>query len=374
MTQENPTDPQWDDRPPRQQRSLFWPVLLIGVGIVLLLSQLGVIAAISWGLLLRFWPVLLIIAGLDLLLGRRAPILGTLLGILVLALVLGLLAFGPAAGWLNLQRSDWDLPSLNVLTEVRHSRLEEPIDGARDARVTLDLGMYRTEVDASADDDLLLEAEVDYFGQMRFDVIGKATRTILLDEVATGINWSSVTGDHRWDIGLSPEVPMELTVDVGSGPVELNLERLNLTELALDGGSGSIAASLPFGDYNVSADLGSGSASIDLPEGSDVVMRLETGSGMVDLRVGDAADLNLTAVDLGSGSFTVRIPEDSGVRLRVRDDGSGAVVVPSEMDKVKGSAKSKEGTWETDRFDRADHQVIIDVYDMGSGSLRIQFD
>jgi len=104
MTQENQPGPQWDDRPPRQQRSLFWPVLLIGVGIALLLSQLGVIAAISWGLLLRFWPVLLIVAGLDLLLGRRAPILGTLLGILVLALVLGLLALGPAAGWLNLQR------------------------------------------------------------------------------------------------------------------------------------------------------------------------------------------------------------------------------------------------------------------------------
>ena len=167
---------------------------------------------------------------------------------------------------------------------------------------------------------------------------------------------------------------MELTIDAGSGPVELDLERLNLTEFALDGGSGPIAASLPFGDYEVSADLGSGPTSVDLPEGSDVVMRLETGSGTVDLRVGDAADLNLTAVDLGSGSFTVRIPEDSGVRLRVRDDGSGAVSVPSEMDKVKGSANSKEGTWETDRFDRADHQVIIDVYDMGSGSLRVQFD
>ena len=116
---------------------------------------------------------------------------------------------------------------------------------------------------------------------------------------------------------------------------------MQLTELDLDGSSGQLAASLPYGAYEVVMDLGSGSSVIELPEGADVAMELETGSGSSVLKIGDAVDLNLTVVDAGSGSLTFQIADDSSVRLRVRDDGSGSVIVPDEMDKLKGGGKQQ---------------------------------
>ena len=49
-------------------RSLFWPVVLIGVGVIWLLANLNVIPAGGLWILARFWPLLLVWIGLDILL------------------------------------------------------------------------------------------------------------------------------------------------------------------------------------------------------------------------------------------------------------------------------------------------------------------
>ena len=42
---------------------LFWPIILIGVGVILLLNNLGVIMGSPWEVIWRLWPVLLIALG-----------------------------------------------------------------------------------------------------------------------------------------------------------------------------------------------------------------------------------------------------------------------------------------------------------------------
>ncbi|MEJ2738024.1 MAG: DUF5668 domain-containing protein, partial [Anaerolineae bacterium] len=75
----------------RRNVSILGPVLLIGVGILLLLNIMGILEWSVWWNLLRFWPILLIAAGLDLLIGRRS-VLGALIAtVLVLALLAGAL-------------------------------------------------------------------------------------------------------------------------------------------------------------------------------------------------------------------------------------------------------------------------------------------
>jgi hypothetical protein len=84
--------------PVKSRNSLFGPVLLIGLGILFLFSNLGVLDLDFWSILFRFWPVLLIAVGLDILLGRRSGV-GALLALLLLALViLGGLA-GSVGAW-----------------------------------------------------------------------------------------------------------------------------------------------------------------------------------------------------------------------------------------------------------------------------------
>ena len=42
-------------------RSMFWPVILIGVGVIWLLSNLGLLPAASIAWLLNLWPLILIV-------------------------------------------------------------------------------------------------------------------------------------------------------------------------------------------------------------------------------------------------------------------------------------------------------------------------
>src|SRR4030067_1428909 len=69
---------------------LVAPIILIGVGLVFLVTNLGMLSTSIWGVLLRIWPVILIAMGIDLLIGRRS-LIGRMLA---LVLILAVLACG----------------------------------------------------------------------------------------------------------------------------------------------------------------------------------------------------------------------------------------------------------------------------------------
>ncbi|HEX9674407.1 MAG TPA: DUF5668 domain-containing protein [Anaerolineales bacterium] len=74
-------------------RGLVWPILVITAGVLLLLSNLGVLSLDLWELMLQSWPLILIAIGIDLLIGRRSvwgSIVAAVLIIAVLLLGLGL--------------------------------------------------------------------------------------------------------------------------------------------------------------------------------------------------------------------------------------------------------------------------------------------
>jgi hypothetical protein len=201
------------------------------------------------------------------------------------------------------------------------------------------------------------------------------SKQILLDETRSGIylNLGAPVASRRWDIGLTPDLPLDLTIDSGSGSAELNLEPLDLRSLTLDGGSGSMQVALPFAEIPVRIDIGSGHCEIALPEGAQTALRLDTGSGSVVVTIGEAANPRVQVTDAGSGSLTFRLPKDSAVQLTVRDEGSGSVNVPRELTKTSGRAGTGVGTWETAGLAGGKRQVIIEIDDMGSGSVSLEW-
>lgn len=79
----------WDDR------DLFWPVIMIGVGLVFFMFELGGLSLVQLTGLRAWWPLLLIMIGLDWLVGRRWPWVGALLAVIVVTVSL-LMMFDPA--------------------------------------------------------------------------------------------------------------------------------------------------------------------------------------------------------------------------------------------------------------------------------------
>jgi hypothetical protein len=69
--------------------SFFWSLVLVGAGVLLLVSNLGFVPWESWNLVWRLWPLLLIGLGIELLIGRRSTLGAIVSGVLVLCLIGG---------------------------------------------------------------------------------------------------------------------------------------------------------------------------------------------------------------------------------------------------------------------------------------------
>jgi hypothetical protein len=346
-------------------RSLFWPILLIGVGAAWLLANLGIMPDVNFGFLLRLWPIALIAIGLDILFARRSPVLGALLGLAAVAAVIGLVVFAPQLG-------------IETSADLKTREFNEPIGGANEARVVLDLERYPTTVGSTVGSTSLFEAEVDTFTDVRFIARGESSKTLTLEpvsDVGFNFNWFDEIGrDARWEINLSPEVPIDLSIDVGSGSAKLYLEDLDLSNLEIDGGSGSSDVSIPASSsaYDVSIDGGSGSFDVEVERGAAIDATINVGSGSWDVIIGADVEGSFD-IDGGSGSTHIDVDGDVGVRVFVRDSGSGSVRVPSDYELVDDLNDNDRdtGIWESDNYNSASHQVEIS-FDPGSGSFTVR--
>jgi hypothetical protein len=95
---------------------------------------------------------------------------------------------------------------------------------------------------------------------------------------------SKVAGQNRyiWDLKLSDEVPLDLTVHFGAGEAKLNLGSLSLRSVEMDMGVGEIKVDLrgqPKRDYDVHIRGGVGEATVYLPRDAGVYADASGGIG-----------------------------------------------------------------------------------------------
>ncbi len=312
----------------RQGANLFWPIVLIGAGVILMLTNAGIIRQDPLVLLIHFWPVLLIVWGVEIVFARTGFI-GTLVSALLgLAVVAGAIAYLTLPGdavrpaWLN-----WSWLPRN--TQLRTEHIAQPLDGVRTATVELNLPGGRGSVKPTTDSASanLIEGDVSYPGSLINDVRRSGdTATVRLTNQATNISFFNVfaIGDQRWDVRLNPRVSYDLNMGVGSGTHELDLRNFDLKSVTFDQGSGSTTIRLPEqGQYRFRLQLGSGDANIVLPKG-------------LPIRVN---------YDIGSGSLSV-----------------------NDTRRVNGFGQ--HGVYETDGFSQTGTYIIFDI-DIGSGSVTI---
>jgi hypothetical protein len=111
----------------------------------------------------------------------------------------------------------------------------------------------------------------------------------------------------RWGLVFSGNVPLDLTLIVGKGTGDIDLNGLNLTALRVDMGQG-----------DVSVDLRG-----EREQGADVQIEVGWGSVTVDLRGKWHEDANAD-ISVGTGEAIVLLPSDIGVVIHV-DPGIGGI-------------------------------------------------
>lgn len=324
-----------------KSHNYFWPIILIGAGVILLLRNLDLIPAFNIGLLFRLWPLILVVIGLDIIFGHKAPWVGGLLGLLAVGGIIAFLVLSPSIGVVS---------PAGTTTDV----ISEPVGEASSAKYYLELSSDPVEVNALANSNDLIHGTIVHSGTLNFDVSGTTEKVVRLSEThdsSEWLQWNFVFGEQKWDIGINPDVSTAMVVDGGSGSVDVDLNGIALTSLRASMGSGSSQFYLPSSEDAYTADIesGSGSVNISLPGKTDIVLSL----------------------DSGSGSVNVSVPAGSGLRIEVMDSGSGSMNIPPRMEQTGGTASSETGTWQTVGFNEAANKIIIKILNRGSGSINI---
>lgn len=328
-------------------RSLFWPLMLISVGLIWLLTNIGVLSALNIQALFRLWPLILIVIGLDLLVGRGNPRLKTIIGVGGVGLILALMLIAPALG---LVRG----------AELKEGHFDEPLGDAVSARVNLSLAVADTHMKALSDSDNLFEGDLRYLGDINFTVSGQSEKIVTLDNEDTPTSFSfwdfglfNNNQNPRWDIGLSKNVPVYLDIQAGVGSSTLDLHEVQITGVQISGGVGQLDLDLPSMDtaYSVQIQTGTGSAAIRIEEGAAIEFNIQGGVGSVDLDVPEGA--------------AVKVDAETGV---------GSIHLPASYTRLNGDENQfvgENGVWQSPDFADAARQIIIH-YQGGVGSLTVK--
>lgn len=287
------------------------PIILISLGVLFLLNNLGFIELNLWDVIMRFWPILLIAIGLDILIGRRSAWGAAIAAVVVLAILAGGIVFFD-------NQAQWTYASENF---------EIPLGNVEEATISLDPALGYLLVDAlPKGSNVLLRGEIRPFSGEKIgktvDISGtRATIDLRTEGVIVAPFFGGWSDQPSWDLALHPEVATDLFVDFGVGKAELDLQDLQIGEIHVEQGLGQMILLLPSADnMDINLDGGIGEIRVVIPK--DVGVRLRAGVGIGNVQVpsdftrdGDfylspgyaAAENQIEMViDLGIGSVQVR--------------------------------------------------------------------
>ncbi len=291
----------------RRRPSLIGPLILITIGILFLLANLGMLPLTFWEIAARFWPLILVLVGLEIILGRRSTIGALVVVVLWLALIGGVVWLSFAGGSI--------LPTTAAVTD----QIAQPLGDIKSASVDLNIGFATTNMTALATDATdLMKGTFAHNEGVRivktYNASGSEGRLGLRGEGADFAVFDS--RNSHWDIGLNPTVPIALSVNGGVGRVNLDLAALNVTALNLDAGVGTIVAKTPkSGATTMRINGGVGSATLIISDG--VAARIRVNGGLVGVRVNESRFPKLgdayQSADYATAANKIDITVDGGV-------------------------------------------------------------
>jgi Domain of unknown function (DUF5668) len=275
-----------DPRRRSSRRSgIVWPLILIVIGSIFLLQNLGFLAPTAWLGLWRLWPLLLVLIGIDLLLAHRRS-LAVLVG-----LVVAIFALGLVAGMVDVPGLSGPRPAASTASSSRAQT--QTLRGATQAAVTLRFGAGQLDVGPllnAGSDDL---ASITYDGppgaapEAQYSVANGVGRLNyqLSGRTANGFppffgNRGGGGSASRLDVNLRPDLPLSLTVQTGATQARLDLSQLRVSSLDVSLGAADTWVRLPENAGSTTAHFSGGATSLTLEVPNGVAAQIRTRGGL----------------------------------------------------------------------------------------------
>lgn len=241
-----------------QGRGYIWAVISLGLGAVFLLANFGYIEWSSFSLLLRFWPLLLIAAGLDLIFRGRS-LLTTLIGVALAVVVVGSIIWFALSG------------AAAVAQEA--TPLSQALGDAQSLNVHLSNPAGQVEVGAVEDAGKAYEGSITLASrqspQQRYEVRNGVGDLRITSAGNAFLPWTGGFDRPLWQVDLSDQVPVTLTVNTAAGEQQIDLTGLDVQSLDLTVAVGELNVTLPEqGEFNGKLANPVGMIRVSVPPGA----------------------------------------------------------------------------------------------------------
>jgi len=303
-----------------RRSSVVFPLLLIGIGLLFLLTR-WMPDFYPWPVLWKYWPLLLILVGAGMFWDRAqrrsdpqgtpAFPVGSAIGTVLFLLILGFLMWH----WRGTPRHDW----MNVSAGSGRRAQETHVVELKDAKaVNMTVHMPSGELHIAGGATELMEGDFSHGPSWTAPsveyTVEKGVGSLSINQQSA--NQLVTNSDNIWKLKVSNEVPLELEVDVGAGRGDLNLAKVDLTRLELNIGAGQANVDLTGErgkDLQAEIHGGVGEAVIRLPKNVGVVATVHGGLGSVDVHGLKEEDGEYTNAAYGKAPNTIHLTVEGGI-------------------------------------------------------------
>jgi len=260
-------------------RHLFWGLILIAIGMLFILNNLGVIN-FSWYSFWRLWPLILLFWGISIL-PIKDLVKYILLGVVIVSMFLVINRLPEGRPWYwhfrhpdHSFRWEWDDNDNDSVTKTYSDQsLSVPFDSLAKRGIL--------NLDAAAGD---------------FKIKGGTTEFLSFSKSGDIGNYELTTKDNKGD--------KEITLKMQEGTSRHNI-RKNEVNIRLNTNP----------SWNLDMDLGAASADFDLSDYKIDTANFDAGASSIDVKLGDRNSKTVAVFNAGASSIHVSVPKTAGCEV-----------------------------------------------------------
>lgn len=299
----------------------IWGIIVLVIGFIFLGVNFGFLNSSVWAQIWKLWPILIIVVGVSIISGAVAKWVQVVLSILVIIIVVGaiVLSIGPFEQVVTKKEGKW---SWGTGGSIETKTISESIDESAD-EASIEIKTGAADISINGGSKMLVE------GTVKSNILVSEVQRKLQDKTDTLIiSTSSVRpsfwgGKNSWDLSLSEDFPIKLTLETGAVDAKLNLAKTKITNFTVKSGASSY-----------------------------------------EIELGDKSDLIKGEVSIGASSLKLRVPKSTSLKITA-DTGV------SSNNFSKEQLIKNDNVYETADFDKAAKKVEIELK-TGASSIELE--
>jgi hypothetical protein len=256
----------------RGYRSLFWPAILILIGVFALLVNVGLVPVERLDRLVDLWPLVLVVIGLELVVrralhGAAAEIAAALIVLLAVGGAAAYVALGPA-----------------IPTGTQTFDTTGKVGSLKHATVQVDAGAATITMQGSSSiGDDLFRAHIEYSGRKPDVSLDPASGELRISQNDSG-GFFFQNRRFAVTVQLSSSVPWKVGVDTGASTNTFMLSTVNVESIELNTGASKedISLGAPSGTVPITIDGGALTVNVHRPPGAAASVSVSGGAASLN--------------------------------------------------------------------------------------------